>query len=367
MLFTPRLLLLNEEKTTTIRNSALLGQTIYLVPRRDCSFRRMRLAGTGRQAKAAAHLKSRSESLADENGSCIIMDKSVGDAEDVSEQNAPTASIWNFPISSKYSGRYLPETLAQVALDNGARIVHGTSGYEGQIWKNNNLVASRWWGRQPTDFDWDRFLRASQATSVLHDMSRPATTDAVWREDLPIFDIDAERAAKIASPFNVATLITVALFSAMFYISGQYLRESLALNKVKEQAMLIREDTEQIQTDRRRALANMNYVRKYRRLGDNGLLIRSLGAVAGVIGTTDLGIAQMNLRDDRLELRLRGRDEVSVPDVVTALERAPILSGVSISIEGTGAIVIKADVSIQKVADQSSTASSNSVEEQGVQ
>ena len=136
MLFTPRLLLLKEEQTTTVRKSAM-GQAIYVVPRRDCSFRRVRLTGTSREARAAAQLKARSEALPGENGTRLVLDKLAVSETQVAATNSmptpPMASIWNFPMSSKHKGRYLPETLAQVPLRDGSRVIHGTSGYEGQI------------------------------------------------------------------------------------------------------------------------------------------------------------------------------------------------------------------------------------------
>lgn len=356
MLFTPRLLLLNEEKTTVVRKSAL-GQTIYVVPRADCSFRRVRLAGLGREAKAAAQLKARSEALPGENGARLVMDsalKTAGESAALpSPSSAPAfmAGIWSFPLSAKHKGRYLPETLAQMPMDTtsqdgiGARIIRGVSGYEGQIWRQSDLVASRWWGRLPTDIDWDGFLRAAQETLGPLDMARPAAQDAVWRTDLPVFDISPERLSEVFSPVNVGGAVTALLLCGGLYISGQYLRESLALRDVENKAVSIRGETEQIQSERRRALTNMGFVRKYRKLGDNGIVLGGLGAVANVLGETALGIEQMNLRSGALELRLKGEDEISVPDMVAALEAEAVLSNVSISLETAGAIIIKADVS----------------------
>jgi hypothetical protein len=260
------------------------------------------------------------------------------------------AGIWNFPLSPKFKGRYLPETLAQVPMDTsqmdiGARIIRGVSGYEGQIWRQSNLVASRWWGRAPTDIDWDGFLRAAQESLGPLNMARPAAQDAVWRSDLPVFDISPERLSEVFSPLNVGGAVTAMLLCGALYISGQYLRESLVLREVENKAVSIRGETEQIQSERRRALTNMSFVRKYRQLGDNGTILGGLAATAKVLSETDLGIEQMNLRGGALELRLKGSDEISVPDMVAALEAETVLSNVSIALETAGAIVIKADVS----------------------
>lgn len=349
MLFTPRLLLLNEGQTTTLKKSTLLGQAIYVVPRGDCSFRRMRMAGKSRDAKAAAQLKARNEALPNENGCRVVIDSSPASENSA---GAPLASIWSFPTPPNRPGRYLPETLAQVPLHEGARLVEGLSGFEGQIWKNNDLAASRWWSRAPTETHWDSFIRSAQESLGPLDMPRPAAARVEWRQDLAIFDIDRDRLSQIFSPFNVGAIIASLLACGALFICGQYLRESLALSAVETQIADIRSDTEQIQSERRRALTNMSFVRKYRNLGDNGRLLSGLGAVANVLGHTDLGIEHMGLRGDSLELRLKGEDEISVPEIVNLLEAQAVLSDVSISLETAGAISVKARISEPKGASK---------------
>lgn len=354
MLFTPRLLHLEGHETTKLRAPGLFGQRIYIIPRGDCSFRRMRMAGTGREAKAAAQLKAKNEALPDENGCRLVMDSSA----QIARSTTPMAGIWNFPMSGEFKGRYLPETLAQIPHSHGQRLVRGLSGFEGQIWEDSNLMASRWWGRQPTDADWDGFVRAAQESLGPLDMPRPAAVEVPWRQDIPVFEIDRTRASEIFSPLNIGSCIALGLACAAIYISGQYLRETLALNRVQAKALDIRADTEQIQSQRRRAMANMNYVRKYRSLGSNGMLLSGLSAVSTVLGDTDLGISQMGLRPTGLELQLKGEDEISVPEIVTALENQPALSNVNISLGLAGAVIVKAELS-SPAAPAPSTADSS--------
>jgi len=354
MLFTPHLLLVNEQKASTIRKPALFGQAVYVIPRGDCSFRRVRLSGSGREAKAAALMRARSEALPGEDGSNLVID--AAPSETPSGAGALMAGLWNFPTSPNYKGRYLPETLAQQPHSDGARIVRGVSGFEGQIWAASDLVASRWWNRAPTDRDWDGFIRAAQEALGALNMPRPAPTQVPWRDDLPIFDIDRERLSQIFSPRNLGTALAAGLLCGGFYVSGQYLRESLVLRSVESKTAELRSDTQQIQSERRRALTNMGLVKRYRGLGDNGTILAGLAGVANVLGQIDLGIERATYREGALELLLKGDTDISVPDVVTLLEAEPTLSNVSLALEAGDAIILNATLRApQRPAPSSNT------------
>ncbi len=359
MLFTPRLFALNgaaltegdeqnnSPQATTLRKPALIGQSICVVPRGECSFRRVRLAGTGRDAVAAAKLKARNEALPDEDGACIVVDSAPADSP--SGISTLMAGIWGYSTSRHHTGRYLPESLAQTPHPDGARLVRGLSGFEGQIWDNANLRASRWWAGQPRSSDWDGFIRAAQETFGLLDrgpldMALPVAVDVPWRDDIPVFDIDKDRLSQVFSPKNVGLIAATLVGCTSLYISGQFAREKIAHNAVSNAAAELRGDTEEIQSQRRRALTNMSYVRRYRALGDNGTILAALASIAEVIGQTDLGIERATLRDGALELRLKGEDEISVPDVVSLLEAKASLTNVTVSLETIGAIIIKADI-----------------------
>ncbi len=349
MLFTPRLFALNNRaERETLRKPALIGQSVCIIARADCSFRRMRLAGRSADAKKAAILKARNEALADENGIRVEVDRPAI-AQSSASAGPIMAGVWGYSMHSAHAGRYLPEAVAQVPHSHGARLVKGLSGFDGQIWNQGNLIASRWWGREPSDADWSVFMRAAGETLAQQGgadlaVSRPAAIDVPWRSDLPVFDIDRDRLSQMFSPARLALAAFALAGCFAFYTAGQYARESLALSGVSEQTAALRGETQQIQSERRRALANMSFVRRYRALGDNGTVLAGFGALTNVLGTSDLGIERMSLRDGALEVRLGGEDEISVPDVVTLLEAQPNLANVSVSLDGAKSLIVKADL-----------------------
>jgi len=84
MLFTPRLFALNNRaERETLRKPALIGQNVCIIAR----------AAVGTAATAAP-----------------IM-----------------AGVWGYSTHSAHTGRYLPETIAQIPHSHGARLVKGLS------------------------------------------------------------------------------------------------------------------------------------------------------------------------------------------------------------------------------------------------
>ncbi|MDR7334713.1 hypothetical protein [Roseateles asaccharophilus] len=58
----------------------------------------------------------------------------------------------------------LPETLLQVARDDGLHLLRVADGYEAQHWQDGQLRASRWWAKPLSFQDWQEFVHASGAT-----------------------------------------------------------------------------------------------------------------------------------------------------------------------------------------------------------
>jgi|WetSurMetagenome_2_1015567.scaffolds.fasta_scaffold05640_2 hypothetical protein len=78
--------------------------------------------------------------------------------------------VWDFSIietaqiDQNLKNPYaLPETLLRPKLENGVQLLKCLDGVEGQIWKDNILIASRWWAEIPDIKIWQNFLRAYNA------------------------------------------------------------------------------------------------------------------------------------------------------------------------------------------------------------
>jgi hypothetical protein len=57
--------------------------------------------------------------------------------------------------------RVLPDSTIVEPATDGVRLVAGLEGLEGQVWRNETLIASRWWPSSPNGSEWLRFQRAA--------------------------------------------------------------------------------------------------------------------------------------------------------------------------------------------------------------
>ena len=321
-------------------------QSVCVVPRGLCSFRRIRLAGAGanasRNALKAAHLKSRQEALPSEDGSLIVADK--GQAV-LDKTSAPMAGVWGFAKPNEHKGRYLPESLAQQPMVDGLRLVEGLSGYEAQIWIDKNLAASRWWPSMPSPAQWDVFIRSAQESLGPIGTVMPAPAPVPWRRDLSALALGREQVSEWLSPVNLGAITATLLACGYAFIGAQYVRESMTLRDSEAKIANLSEETKLILSHQRRAMANMRYVDRYAVLGRNDTVLRGLGEFATVLGQTDMTIERVNIRLGQIDARLRGETEISVPDVVSLLEAAPALEKVSVTLDARGSVIVKADLS----------------------
>lgn len=355
MLLTPRLFVHNQDAShpdaepakQTLEAGFPGVPAICIVPRGMCSFRRIRLIGTGRNAQKAAALKASKEALPGENGTHIAPD--VGD---IVRAATPTdmAGVWNFAKTDSHKGRYLPESLAQMPHDNGARLVHGLSGYEGQIWIDQNLVASRWWLNPPSAESWDVFIRAAQDGLGAMDYPLPVASAVPWRADIAPFTLDPDQLSYWFSPRNLGAVIGTALACGLLFLGAGYVRNSLTLSKTNAAMEGLSTETQLILSQQRRAVANLRYAQNYDALGRNDTVLMGLNAMATVLGETDLSIERFDIRLGQIDARLRGETEISVPDVVSLLEADAGLSSVSVTLDAQGAVLITADLGDAPIA-----------------
>lgn len=330
MLFSPHLFVLDASgRPSPLAKPVAAGQRICVVPRQACSFRRIRLSGEGRNAIKAALLKVRKDALPSEDGIQIIPEKTIANVAN------GMAGVWSFGKSPAHKGRYLPETLAREAYGDGIRMVTCLTGLEGQIWQGGILISTRWWPSEPSPSQWEQFICAAEDQHDLSGMAltQPAPMLVPWRRDLPAFNMDKDRVLELASPVNLGAVLAAGFAFAFAYLGTQYVREAVSLRQAEQAQQAISGNAQQILSQRRRALAAIRTSGRYDSLGSETAVLEGIGAVAKVLGATDLAISRASLRNAVLEMTLEGTTEISVPDVVSLLEAEAALSNVSVSID----------------------------------
>ena len=341
MLFTPHLVYLNKSSELESLNKAIFKfQDVRIIPRSECSFRRVSLNGRGRKSIKAALLKAQNDT-GKPNMKFIV----------IPEASGSFGGEWGYVQAASDTKRSLPESLAREGLSSGARLVSSLSGCEGQIWDAGSLVASRWWKTKPTTEQWRDFCRTSEVASPYISMSLTAAEQIPFRSDLPFISFDRARLEEIFKPLNLAFAVGILFASAMFYLTGQYGRQKINLKQTEAKIEAAEGTAGKILSQRRRALSNLKYVQKKQNIGIDNLLLVALDDIGNAFRDTDYVIARATLSSNELNLILQGDDDVSIPQMVAKLEAMPSLSKVTISLNNNKALRVNSQLVVPRQED----------------
>ena len=332
MLFTPRLFTLNDNEQKEVLNSSKsIGQYICVIPRAQCSFRRIKMPGRGRKPMQATLLKLKQQAASPDNMFHVSPD-----------YHGKSGGAWEYPVMENYAGRSIPESLLYPSMSNGSRLLKNLSGFEGQVWKDESLIASRWWKNQPSDEAWKKFIyNVGIEVGLPIESKFPELSILPYNAKVPLLDLDWSR---VFSPLTVASVLFIFFIGAMSFEGARYARNQSALASMEKELSQKSELTSQILMARRRALANIQYVERHKNLESQGSIIFVLSEIGEVLDGRGLFLRNMNITFGEIEMIFQTSTENSIPDIVNALEEVPDLRDVSISIDGRSDLKIEAQV-----------------------
>lgn len=312
---------------------------IYLISRAACRFSRIRVPNRNRAGLAAAAMQAAHRQ--DYTNVRTRIDD-VGDGGEVG------AWTWNGDFTLKSGApvsslRATPETLARRGMSDGARLVRCIDGFEGEIWRDGVLFASRWWREPPSERDWLLFLRAGKA-SVDDQTSRPVPLQPVWRDDLPIIDASPENLRAALSPARVAVAAGAALAFFLAMETARLVSADARAARIESRIAEALETNAGAYDRRRDALAARAQLAEATALGDPTVGPRALLAVSEEV-TREIGALQsFRMFDGVIETRFFITGELDVADLVRRLEARSVLSGVSVERRSANAAIIRASL-----------------------
>lgn len=332
MYFTPHLISSDKSgNVVSLLSPKIWGPEVHVVPRMQCSFRRITLKSKTRNALQAAKLRIGKELLPHENKLRIVKDK-----------NGLGASAWSYSDNLPADKQSIPESLAREGMETGTRLISCFNGVEGQVWEDYALLASRWWASKPSSRQWQVFLRSAPVEGA--EISLPDPVRAGFRADLPLFDMDAGRLAALFSPQRIATAGVMAGACAFLYLGAQYIHYKGALASADKKITQISGQTGQILSQRRRALANMSAAKRLDVLGSEATILSGFDGVAEVLAGKGFALRSVSIGGGEMEVRVMGKVPANGPEFVAKLEAMPALKGVSLIPAGTNAFLIKAEL-----------------------
>ena len=309
------------------RQNAPWKPTLYVLPRAICGFSRVRLAGKNANARAAAKLNA-----AYRQGYADTRARLELDGDD-----PLNAGVWCWDGDFKLengalasSVQAIPETVARKRLEDGARIVRCIDGFEGQVWRNGVLTASRWWRAAPSDQEWLHFMRAARERVTGEASRAPAPCEAPFRDDLPMIDPDPANLRVTLAPGRIAAVVACSItFFAAFQTAQiiSYKSSAAALSARIENAIVANEAGA---AARRGALSANAEIEALSDFGNPGAVVSALLAVARELPKEDARLANFRLYDQQLQARFEttAETEINIADLVSRLEASDWLSEV---------------------------------------
>ena len=344
-------------QTHGLRDGLAFAPVIHILSRSQCTFARIKLPAATRKGRDAAKLMA-------------ARNQHYSNARLRLEPDTPSglsASIWSWDNArtishggaekSLASLRVLPETLARIPLSNGVRLVSCIEGYEGEMWSEDILMASRWWPAPPSLRDWQLFLRAakmpapqqasqqaSQQTPQQQAPQVPTPVRVAWREDLPVIDRDPQTLGVTFSPLRVAIATATFAFALLTFQLGQQLSHSARINSIEAKLETVAADNREAYAARARALTASASVAQKSQTADPLAAIRVLTSVTSEL-SADLGFfGGMSFSNGTFEAGMRNVEQADIAAIAAGLEAKENIENVSIEQPNAVTLVIKGSV-----------------------
>lgn len=249
--------------------------------------------------------------------------------------------IWSWPSDliqsiEDFEGQLFPETVLQVPMTGGERVVETLDGFEGQVWRDSCLVASRWWPVPPSATEWMSFLRAARL--------QPASASAPLPQSVPLQNapnkkrpypalIDQLRSTGWRDIAAVALLVFVI---PALYLGGQWAQLTLALSAAQEELEQLSQETAEISAARTRAQAASSELAAYANVLNRRHPAAVLASVSEDVNRLSLRLDASDFSEDQLTLVIQAGPGFLPEELVRVMENSPLMNSVSVE-PGRGA------------------------------
>ncbi len=147
----------------------------------------------------------------------------------------------------------IPETLFHAKAEQGLQYLELEQGVEAQVWEQGVLKHSHWWAKTPSNFQWQRFLRAHHLDLSTETAATQATTwlNKAWgKHKAPL-----QNSQLLREDLWVGLMASVFIgFFAWYMISINKWQN--ALDELEQQRLTLTNQIEPILAQRRAALDN---------------------------------------------------------------------------------------------------------------
>jgi len=328
----------------SIPQGVRLGGEAIVLSRALCGFERRKTSRNDAKGRKAITLAIQRESPDAE----VWIERAVS-------RDAASVNTWRWSgekIAAALGGvknaAVMPETLARAPGGDGLRLVPCIDGFEGEYWIGGELIASRWWPRQPDAASWAVFVRAARAQDVIGDdagaLAPPAPTLVEWRDDLTLLDGALAAKQPILRPAPLAKWLFILLAPFIVFEQAKSFSQAQYIRRLEARIAEQEEASAEFLRARRFARREQARIQNARNLGDESTVLAALAPLAAALKETDASVSRVLLRDGALEVRVKDHDGRANAELVAALEATPYWRSVSLQNVADGSAAIRGEV-----------------------
>lgn len=214
--------------------------------------------------------------------------------------------VWSWPSGiereiDRFEGEIIPETLLHEPTD-GARLAQTIDGFEGQIWSDRKLIASRWWREPPRDEQWSSFLRAARSEPN-GETTSPVPVKPDWSSG-PNRLSQACRAfsRRRATNRDVASLLLVLVCAPVLYWGTQAGILSIRQGLLEHRLGTLSGATQEVGEARVRAEESLVNMQAYISSLETVHPVRAISAFVETIQDEDIELMELDFRESEFSV-----------------------------------------------------------------
>ncbi len=309
-------------RTSVAQLDRTFGARHWVLARSMCLQRTFNLAGIpANERENAMDIEIRQWSPFKQTGRCIVWEEAAAQVW-IWDEDVRRASAKNAGVNSSLS---YPETLLCPRMDDTTvRIMSCTEGYEGQIWRNGILLATRWWEGVPSYGEWSRFLMA-------HDLPPseiPQVQTAQMLRQPWGFVRNLQSFLSLQYEHRWVLGLTALLVFLLSWQVASAVQSWSSVRDLKEQTSMLSAEIEPLTKARSQALEHKESAEHIARLCPFPTQLQLMAAAVGVFENRQVTLAEWHYSRGSLKFALDGKE----PDptyYISAYEKIPFFKDVT--------------------------------------
>ncbi len=227
--------------------------------------------------------------------------------------------------------RITPETVWWERPQDGASVLACLEGFEGQVWQDGQLHASRWWPQAPSEPEWQQFLHVGSAPAGSRSEPVPQPQTRAWLAR-PWAELRGGEGGPSSSGVIEARVVAAGglLLVAALAGFGQRLMEVEGALSARAQSIAeLKQSTAQVIAARDQALSQAATARLFASWLTEPLPIEVVAHLHDVLGKSGAQIKELELTGSRLRLGMAVPAPASRSNIVRDLQSGSWLKDVS--------------------------------------